>query len=76
MPPQLLPTLAWDVVVDPIQIARAKLAGATGITLRFSLNTEEVTYELIQTAVGLGMEPCVRVSRPASFAVLLIRRHV
>jgi indole-3-glycerol phosphate synthase len=63
-----LPIIAWEVVVDPIQICRAKLAGATGITLRFGLASDEVTQQLIRVAVGLGMEPCVLVRSRVSHA--------
>lgn len=54
-----IPIVASDVVVDPVQISRAKLAGAAGITLRYSLNPPEATTALIKTTHALGMEPLV-----------------
>ncbi len=49
------------MVVDPIQVSRAKLAGANGITLRYALNPKEATKALIDLTLGLGMEPVVQV---------------
>lgn len=49
------------MVVDPVQISRAKLAGASGITLRYGLNPKETTQALVDVAFGLGMEPVVQV---------------
>ncbi len=60
-----IPIIAADVVVDPVQISRAKLAGAAGITLRYGLNPPEVTQQLIATTLALGMEPVVQVKTVA-----------
>lgn len=47
--------------MDPVQISRAKLAGARGITLRYGLNPQETTQALVDVAFGLGMEPIMQV---------------
>jgi indole-3-glycerol phosphate synthase len=57
------------VVVDPVQVSRAKLAGASGITLRYALNTKETTRALIDLVFGLGMEPIVQVGGSAGWLV-------
>lgn len=58
-----VPVICSDAVVDTFQIARAKLAGATGITIRYGLNAADKTKELVETTLGLGMEPLMLVRR-------------
>lgn len=63
LPSGPVPVILNDLVVDPIQVALAKKAGARGVMIRYGLNPPEVTKELIQTTIGLGMEPIVQVGR-------------
>lgn len=60
--------------MDPVQISRAKLAGASGITLRYGLNSKETTQALVDVAFGLGMEPVVQVGGCGVFS--RGKRHV
>lgn len=61
--------------MDPTQITRAKLAGASGITLRFGLNPKETTQALIDATFGLGMEPVVQVRWCGRAVVTVVACH-
>lgn len=66
--------ISSDSVVDVFQVARAKLAGAAGVTIRFALNSKDTTKQLIDTCFGLGMEPVVQVKRKLSLGCVGLRK--
>jgi indole-3-glycerol phosphate synthase len=64
--PGPVPIISNDIIVDEIQIAQAKEAGAIAITLNYALlqNNETLVSQLIQDAKSIHMESIVIVSTP------------
>jgi indole-3-glycerol phosphate synthase len=64
--PGPVPIISNDIIVDEIQIAQAKEAGAIAITLNYALlqNDETLVSQLIQDAKSINMESIVIVSTP------------
>lgn len=65
--PGPLPIISNDIIVDEIQIAQAKEAGAVAITIDYGLltgNDETVLSQFIRDAKALNMETIVIVSTP------------
>ncbi|KAL3799889.1 hypothetical protein ACHAW5_004401 [Stephanodiscus triporus] len=62
--PGPLPVISSDVVVDPVQVARSKDAGAIAITISYGLLGGERARMLIEDAAALDMETIVVVETP------------
>ena len=60
--PSPLPTISRAPLVDEIQVAAAKAAGAMAVVLPLNLNGAERTKELMDEAARLGLETLVRVT--------------
>lgn len=59
--PGPLPVIASDVIVDEIQIARAKDAGADGVVVAYNVVGEEKVRMFLKDAEAVGLETIVNV---------------
>lgn len=59
--PPPLPVIIQDIIIDNIQLCMAHLCNAKGVIIRFGVNNEEKTKELIENTHTLGMEPILQV---------------
>ncbi len=62
--PGPLPVISSDIVVDEVQIARAKDAGASAVTITLGIVGAAAARRLVGAASALGMESIVVVSTP------------
>ena len=59
--PGPLPVISSDVIVDEIQIARAKDSGAIGIVVTYNVVGQDKVRQFIQDAASIGLETIVNV---------------
>ena len=66
--PGPLPVISSDLVVDEVQVARARDAGAAAVTITIGLVGTEAARRLVRAARALDMESIVVVSTPEEAA--------
>ena len=59
--PSTLPVIIQDIIIDEIQLCMAHLCGAKGVIIRYGVNDDTTTKDLIQSTISLGMEAVVQV---------------
>ncbi len=69
--PGPLPVICSDLIVDEVQVARAKASGAQAVKLDVGLLTAEKLPAALNAAKALGMEAILQVGSPEEIATAL-----
>jgi len=66
--PGPMPVMIHDIILDPIQLAEASLAGVSGVTLSAACLGRQGLGDMMQAATSLGLEAMVQVSNEEEMA--------